>query len=1656
VKNLLLVARLWSARICRTAVLLVAFLGAVVASDSHAAEPRLKLEKGDRIAIIGNTLADRMQHDAWLETYIHALFPEHDLTFRNLGYPGDELKIRLREENFGDPDQWLTKVQADVVFCFFGYNEALRGDAGLATFRTDLAETIDGMLSQTYNGKTAPRLVMFSPIAHEDLHSPHLPDGAANNRNLANYTAAMREVCQAKSVPFVNLFHPTQRLYSEAEQPLTINGIHLSEDGGRALAGVITGELFGEGKPALDEPLLVKLREAIQERNYYWFSRYRVIDGYNVFGGRSKLAWFGQSNADVMMREMEIFDVMTANRDRRVWAAARGSDLIAKDDNLPPELEVRTNKPGDQEDGSFSYLGGEEAISKMTLAEGMQVNLFASEEMFPELVNPVQMAVDPDGHLYVSVWPSYPHWNPTQPRTDRILCLRDDDGDGVADRCVIFADELNSVTGFEFWGGGMIVAALPELWFLKDTDGDGKADLKIRMLQGLSSADSHHSANAMLLGPDGWLYWSRGIFNVAAIETPTRTYRSGQSGVHRFNPRTFEMEFHFPIGPNPHGDVFDQWGYQFANDGTTGTGSYINIGKGIGNKHWFEKRVRPVSATGILSSSHFPEANQGNFLICNTIGVLGVLQHEVKYSGAEITAVEVEPILLSDDPNFRPSDVEIGGDGALYVADWCNAIIGHMQHNMRDPNRDNQHGRIYRVTYKDRPLVQPLRLKDQPIASVCDAFYAQENSARYRARIELSGRATADVIEQVLEWADERDVTSAEDAQALLECLWVFEEHRVPQPGLVATVLRAEEPRVRAAAVRTLGHWAGQVPQWRPLLLRAAQDESPLVRAEAVKAAAEFSGMDAAEVLFQVMSQPVDPELETVLKYASDRLGVAELVQAAIGAGHALSPPALTYALQHARPEDLAKLPPSAAIYEAILSRSDVPVAVLGQSLSGLAELNRVNPLDLALTLLEQRDANLQADSLAGLGQWLLEQPVNDFKLQRGRIEHLALTGNEPRTRRLAFGLLIQADGSGGAAFYAASNQPESQRDLLAAIATLGDKSLRAGLYPELRNLIFDNVSTSETSGAALLEQTPGIYVEFYHPNPPNVAVETLDKLTPNATGVAQQIVMDVPQRTEDDAFALRFTGMISVPRTGQYTFATKSDDGSRLYINDRLIVDNDGLHGMLERTGTIDLTAGLHKIVVTYFDNGGGDGLEVTWSGPRLRKQAIGPDRLFLISGEESLRDTAIRTLAMLPGRYQEKWNDLTTLIKGGHSRPAAISVLKTIPPEQRPAEGAGDLVDNLIGYLSELPLQMRTGQAAMETIELVRSLAERLPAQRAAAIQARLENLDVRVIAIGTVQERMIYDKELIVVQASKPVEFRFSNTDFMPHNFVIVQPGALEEIGELAEATARDADAKDRHYVPKSPKVMLASRMLESGQSEALLFEAPNQPGIYPYVCTYPGHWRRMFGALYVVEDYDQYQANPEAYLAEHPLELHDELLKFTARNTDWQYDELISKLSPLPQGRSFEVGRNLFRAANCVGCHKLGGEGHDLGPDLTTMDASRHTIEHILRSTVEPSAQIDEKYQSFNFLLDSGKVVTGTILEETPAELKVLVDPLARRDPITIDRNEIEEQVKSPVSIMPAGLLSNLTEEEIIDLVAYIYARGDEKHRLYHAGHQHHAH
>ena len=150
------------------------------------------LEEDDHICIIGNALADRMQHDGWLETYFQLAYPEHRLVFRDLGFAGDRINHRPRSHpGFGSPDAHLERCGADVIFAFFGYNESF--DDNPEQFRKDLNEWIDHTLARKYNGESAPRIVLFSPIKHEDLKDPNLPNGVENNRRLAAYTQVMSE-----------------------------------------------------------------------------------------------------------------------------------------------------------------------------------------------------------------------------------------------------------------------------------------------------------------------------------------------------------------------------------------------------------------------------------------------------------------------------------------------------------------------------------------------------------------------------------------------------------------------------------------------------------------------------------------------------------------------------------------------------------------------------------------------------------------------------------------------------------------------------------------------------------------------------------------------------------------------------------------------------------------------------------------------------------------------------------------------------------------------------------------------------------------------------------------------------------------------------------------------------------------------------------------------------------------------------------------------------------------------------------------------------------------------------------------------------------------------------------------------------------------------
>jgi putative heme-binding domain-containing protein len=1589
--------------------------------------PGLKLEKGDRIAIVGNTLAERTQHDGWLETLLHARFPDLDLSFRNLGYSGDELTLRLRSSGFGSPEQWLARTGADVVFAFFGYNESFSGEAGLPKFRKDLEAFIKDTTGKTFGAKGKARLVLFSPIAHENLKSPRLPDGAANNARIASYATAMAELAKANGVPFVDLFGPTAKLYAASPRPLTINGVHLTEEGNRKLAEAVEQALFGAA-PARETAALERLRQAVLDKNFNWFHRYRTTDGYSTYGGRADLRFVdGQTNRVVVQRELEILDVMTANRDARVWAVAKGGDLKVDDSNTPDFVPVKSNKPG-----PHLFLTGETEITRMQTAKGLKVNLYASEEQFPELANPVQMAWDTKGRLWVAAWPNYPHWRPKEPMCDKLVILEDADGDGRADRAKTFAGDLNNPTGFEFWNGGVLVAQCPDLLFLKDSDGDDKADIRQRVVHGLDSADTHHQSNSFTFDPGGALYFQEGTFHHSQVESPWGPpARLANAGVFRFEPLSHKFEVYVSYGfANPHGHVFDRWGQDFVTDGTGAETFYappFSVRTDFPRKHpkppkVYNQRTRPCPGTEYLVSRHFPDEWQGNLLVANVIGFQGILRYRIDEKGSGYAGTEADVVVQSGDPNFRPSDLEIGPDGALYFTDWHNPIIGHMQHNLRDPSRDRTHGRVYRITYMDRPLLKPARIAGEPIERLLDLLKEPEDRVRYRAKIELSGRKPEEVVAAVRRWVDGLDKSAKDYEHHVLEALWVHQWHGAVDEALLKRVLRSPEPRARAAATRVLRAWRDRVPGVLDLLRAQANDEFPRVRLEALVAASYVEDPQAAVVALEVLKRERDEFIDFALKEtmaALERFWKPALSEGKLALAPD-NPAAAEYFLGNVSTAELAKLPKTPGVHLALLTRMGVALDARREALAGLAQARRADEVAVLLDVLAGAPLGAHAGHVVpDLAKLLFERP---FKPSREKLASLARSANSPEARRLGLAAWIAADGSAEEAWTASSRTAEGTLDLLEAVPLVPDPALRASLYAKVRPLLFE---TPE----AIRRPTPAraLTVDYFETAPPDVAIETLAALKPQASGPFRELSLKAPQIRRRDAFALRFTGTLEVPKDGDYVFFTESDDGSRLYLDGKLVVNNDGLHGMAEKSGAAKLKAGIHALVVTYFDNGGGDGLVVSWQGPGLPKQPIPPRALGGASAADPVQDAAIRSAASFAGREKEVFEDLSTLIRTGRNRGAAFAAIRGIDRKHWPAEQARPLVDAILGWATSLPADQRTSPAALDALRFGHDVAALLPPDEAKKAQASLRTLDVNIIVLRPVPHQMIFDRRQIWVEAGKPAEILFDNVDIMPHNLVITAPGAMSEVGMAAERMGLEGQAKD--FVPETPKILWATKLLLPGASQKLQFTAPAKTGAYPYVCTFPGHWLVMNGVMNVVEP----GKLPET--AEAPVEAASAApaRKFVKL---WTLAELEPELKALESGRSLARGKEMFAAAGCAKCHTFAGEGSKLGPDLTKVTEKYRTGRDILRQILEPSTEINEQFKAQVFQTSDGDVLTGLVTKEDAQELHVVPNLLQPADVKVLPKSKIQARKPSDLSSMPTGLLVTLEKSEILDLLAYL--------------------
>lgn len=859
-------------------------LFSICSSALSVAAPLPAPAKGTSIALVGSGLGDRTQYDGYFETLLHLRYPDRDLLVRNLCFPGDTAAYRPRAgrdnqwafpgaEKFRpeyakhrgngiDPsaDEWLNHCKPDVILGFFGYNESFSGPAGIASFTGELDAWITHTQTMKYNGRSAPAIVLVSPIAFENLSAAmDLPDGKKENENLALYTDAMRKVATERKVGFIDLFAASRTLMDKEAKPLTSNGFLPNDDGNRLLAPILADGLFGPA-PVASKASPAKLRELVVEKADYWRSDYRIVNGVHVYGRRR--APYGVVNYP---QEIEKIRQMTANRDQAVWAMLKGGSidlaaLDAKTRNLDP-VESNFKK-------EIEYLKQDKVMDTFKLMPGFKIELFASEETFPDLRNPVQMSFDNRGRLWISTMPSYPHHKPGDPPADdRILIFEDTNNDGKADKQTVFADKLSLPTGFELQPEGVYVAQAPHLILLRDTNGDDKADKREIVMHGFDPHDTHHAIGAFCADPSGAFYLLEGTFLHSQVETAYGPRRDIDSGVWRFEPTSQRLERYSQTGyANPWGIAFDDWGQCFLADASNGQNWWelplsvkVPFGHQIGKTDEFApKRARPTSGAEFISSRHFPDELQGGYMVNNCIGFLGTSIHDIKEGGSGFEGKHIGDLVTSSDPNFRPCDLEFAPDGSLYIVDWHNALIGHMQHSARDPKRDHDHGRIYRVTYPSRPLVKPVQIAGASIPALLKALEEPEIRTRYRARRELRGRNASEVLPAVKSWLASLDPNGARYDHHLCEALWTTWGMGSIDLDILGKALSAKSHQARSAAADVIRFSWRKIPDHASLLAKAAADPHPRVRLTAMVAASWLDNQDGARIASIALEKPLD------------------------------------------------------------------------------------------------------------------------------------------------------------------------------------------------------------------------------------------------------------------------------------------------------------------------------------------------------------------------------------------------------------------------------------------------------------------------------------------------------------------------------------------------------------------------------------------------------------------------------------------------------------------------------------------------------------------------------------------------------------------------------------------------------------------------------
>ncbi len=953
-------------------------------------------------------------------------------------------------------------------------------------------------------------------------------------------------------------------------------------------------------------------------------------------------------------------------------------------------------------------LSPEESMKLLQVNPDFTLGLFAHE---PNVQHPIAFSWDEKGRMFVIVTLDYPNERKETGGRDYILMLEDTNQDGKADKFTKFAENLSIPTSLLPYDGGFIVSQAPDMLFLKDTDGDGKADVRKVLIQGFGTMDTHAGPSNLHYGFDNWIYGSIGYSGFNGT-VGGKKHQFGQ-GFFRFKPDGSEMEYLTSTSNNTWGLGFDETGNLFGSTANNDHGWYMAIpnrympgwdklrlrGGRSTDTHKDMKvltRIRQVDVFGgytaaaghnFYTARSFPKSywNKVAFVTEPTGHIVHL--NRMEKEGTDFHDMNDFNLIAGADEWFSPVFAEVGPDGAVWVADWYSFIIQHNptpkgfktgEGNAYETDlRDNSHGRIYRVGYKKAPAYQPLSLsKDRPDELV--AALSNDNMFwRQTAQRLLVERKNKDVVAKLLALVGNTSLDEIGSNPGAIHALWTLQGlgaldgSNAEALRVVKTALKHPAASVRKTAVQVLPGNAETVEAL--LSANTLNDSEPLVA------------------------------LQTLLAFND--------------------------------------APLNAAAEKAILSALASPRFVL----------DRWMP-DAFTTVFNARKSELLKKYMANAprtsAQATATAAVNH--------DHHAMNHGEAKK--------VESTGP--------------QADLVVTRV----KSSTA--VPTVREGVSLSVEVENRGSKAVPEGTP-ITLKI-NVSGPNMTRDWVSYTFVKGLAAGEKALIS---EVNNGPWVGAMTMNSDVP--GNFTIAVSVDPDNKIPENN----DNNNTY----------------RHVLKYQPLSNLTGYVLENASRSYAATSTDEEILALVAQLKSVNDDDTR--AVLAG-LKRGWDPKRKMASANNSQQLLTSLEKELSTENQKA---------LILWA--------------ETVGLRKS-------------DEVVDDPNLQVVKLKTVTEKLQFNLKEFTVKAGQPVEIIIDNPDQMQHNFVIGKPKSLEVIGKAADAMITRPDAVYKSYVPEIPQVIIATKLINPDENVHLKFVAPKEAGDYPFVCTFPGHWRIMNGVMRVV--------------------------------------------------------------------------------------------------------------------------------------------------------------------------------------------------------------